>query len=84
MTTRVMSFRVSVDSYDRLMGRYPVPSGHLLADVAAGQRAIDVGCAPGALTTELVRRVRATAVSAIEGADLDVRFDVTSNRTCPV
>lgn len=67
-----MSFRVGADSYDRFMGRYSVPLGPLLADLAgvtAGQRVIDVGCGPGALTTELVRRVGATAVSAVDPSE---------------
>ncbi len=54
------------------MGRYSVPLGPLLADlggVAAGQRVIDVGCGPGALTTELVRRVGAAAVSAVDPSE---------------
>ena len=33
---------------------------------AAGQRVLDVGCGPGALTAELVSRVGADAVSAVE------------------
>jgi SAM-dependent methyltransferase len=67
-----MSFRVGADSYDRFMGRYSVPLGPLLADLAgvtAGQRVIDVGCGPGALTTELVRRVGAAAVSAVDPSE---------------
>ena len=54
-----MSFAVAADSYDRFMGRYSVPLAPQLAELAgieAGQRAIDVGCGPGALTTELVHR----------------------------
>ena len=46
------------------MGRYSVPLAPLLADfaaVAAGERVLDVGCGPGALTSELVRRVGARA-----------------------
>ena len=48
-----MTFVVAADAYDRFMGRYSVPLAPQLADlapVAAGQRALDVGCGPGALT----------------------------------
>ena len=58
------------------MGRYSVPLGPLLADLAgvsAGQRVIDVGCGPGALTTELARRVGAAAVAAVDPAELFVQ-----------
>lgn len=67
-----MSFRVSADAYDRFMGRYSVPLAPPLADLAAvtaGQRVIDVGCGPGALTTELVRRVGTPAVSAVDPSE---------------
>jgi SAM-dependent methyltransferase len=37
-----------------------------LAGVAAGQRVLDVGCGPGALTAELVRRTGSGAVTAAE------------------
>lgn len=67
-----MSFTASADSYDRFMGRYSVPLGPLFADfatVAAGERVLDVGCGPGALTTELVRRLGADCVSAVDPSE---------------
>src|SRR5271165_1391252 len=54
------------------MGRYSVLLAPQLADfatIAAGQRALDVGCGPGALTTELVRRLRADFVSAVDPSE---------------
>ena len=56
-----MSFDVAADAYDRFMGRYSVLLSPQLADlagVAAGQRAIDVGCGPGALTARARRPAR--------------------------
>jgi SAM-dependent methyltransferase len=67
-----VSFAVGADAYDRFMGRYSVPLAPLLADfavVAAPQRVLDVGCGPGALTTELVRRLGPAAVSAVDPSE---------------
>ena len=67
-----MSFDVSADAYMRFMGRYSEPLAVLFADLAEvgpGQRVLDVGCGPGALTAELVRRVGAGAVSAVEPSE---------------
>jgi SAM-dependent methyltransferase len=67
-----VSFRVSADAYDRFMGRYSVPLAPQLADfagVAAGQRVIDVGCGPGALTAELVDRLGADNVAAVDPSE---------------
>src|SRR6187397_2379462 len=67
-----MNFDVAAERYDRFMGRY---SAHLssqmadLAGVTAGQRALDVGCGPGALTSELVARLGAEAVAAVDPSE---------------
>lgn len=66
-----MSFVVPA-AYDRFMGRYSVLLGPQLADLAkvsAGQRALDVGCGPGALTGELVMRLGPEAVSAVDPSE---------------
>jgi SAM-dependent methyltransferase len=67
-----MTFNVAADSYDSFMGRYSVQLSAQLADlagVAPGQRAIDVGSGPGALTTELVRRLGPEAVAAADPSE---------------
>jgi SAM-dependent methyltransferase len=64
-----MAFVVAADSYDRFMGRYSVPLAPALADFAGvrdGWRVLDVGCGPGALTAELVQRLGATGVTAVD------------------
>jgi SAM-dependent methyltransferase len=64
-----VSFAVPADAYDRFMGRYSVLLSPQLCDVAGvsrGQRVLDVGCGPGALTAELVARLGADAVSAVD------------------
>ena len=65
----MVSFNVSADAYLRFMGRYSEPLAAQFADLAgarSGQRLLDVGCGPGALTAELVKRVGPDAVSAVE------------------
>ena len=64
-----MSFNVSADAYLRFMGRYSEPLAAQFADLAGvrpGHRALDVGCGPGALAAELVSRLGAGAVCAVE------------------
>jgi SAM-dependent methyltransferase len=67
-----MAFSVPAASYDRFMGRYSVLLAPQLADLAgvsAGQLAVDVGCGPGALTGELVKRLGQDAVSAVDPSE---------------
>ena len=64
-----MTFDVAAAAYDRFMGRYSVllsPQMIELAGVAPGQRALDVGCGPGALTAELVARLGGASVAAVD------------------
>src|SRR3954466_8530512 len=67
-----MSFDVAADSYDRFMGQYSSQLSAQLAELAgieAGQRVIDVGCGPGALTAELVQRLGANTVAAVDPSE---------------
>jgi SAM-dependent methyltransferase len=64
-----MSFNVSADAYGRFMGQFSEPLAVQFieyAGVRPGQRAVDVGCGPGALTAQLVDRLGAEAVAAID------------------
>jgi ubiquinone/menaquinone biosynthesis C-methylase UbiE len=67
-----MSFDVAADAYDRFMGKYSRLLSPQLADFAgvrSGQRVLDVGCGPGALTAELVARVGASGVAAVDPSE---------------
>src|SRR5919197_2680975 len=64
-----MAFDVAADAYDSFMGRYSSRLAPQMADLfrsEPGQRVVDVGCGPGALTAELVARLGADAVAAID------------------
>ncbi|KQW52973.1 SAM-dependent methyltransferase [Nocardioides sp. Root1257] len=64
-----MSFAVPADVYARFMGRFSEPLAVAFAEYAglrAGQTALDVGSGPGALTTQLVDRLGADAVAAVD------------------
>jgi SAM-dependent methyltransferase len=68
----VVGFAVGADAYDRFMGRYSIrlaPSFADFAGIGPGDRVLDVGCGPGALTTELVRRLGATSVAAVDPSE---------------
>jgi SAM-dependent methyltransferase len=67
-----MSFAVAPEAYDRFMGRYSVllaPQVASFAGIAGSQRVLDVGCGPGALTTELVRRLGSAGVTAVDPSE---------------
>jgi ubiquinone/menaquinone biosynthesis C-methylase UbiE len=67
-----VTFAVAADAYDRFMGRYSAllaPQFANLAGVGSGQRVLDVGCGPGALTSELVERVGPSKVSAVDPSE---------------
>jgi SAM-dependent methyltransferase len=67
-----VSFDVAAEAYDRFMGRYSALLSPRLADLAAvrgGQRVLDVGCGPGALTAELVARLGPSSVAAVDPSE---------------
>ena len=67
-----MSFAVPAEAYDLFMGvhsRQLAPGLVDLARLGPGERALDVGCGPGALTTELVARLGAGSVAAIDPSE---------------
>jgi SAM-dependent methyltransferase len=62
-------FCTPAEAYDRFVGRYGRGLARALiaaADVRPGRRALDVGCGPGALTTELAALLGADHVAAVE------------------
>ena len=65
-------FTVAAEAYDRFMGRYSIPLAPgfcEFAQVVPGQRVLDVGCGPGALTAELVERLGSAGVSAVDPSE---------------
>ncbi|GGF34261.1 class I SAM-dependent methyltransferase [Subtercola lobariae] len=67
-----MSFDVTAAAYLSFMGRFSEPLAGLFADwsgVRPGQRALDVGSGAGALTEQLVERLGAAAVAAIDPSE---------------
>lgn len=67
-----MTFDVAAEAYDRYMGAWSRQlSAQLVAfaGVRPGERVLDVGCGPGALTAELVERLGAAAVAAVDPSE---------------
>jgi SAM-dependent methyltransferase len=67
-----MTFWAAADAYDRFMGRYSSKLAPAFADFAGvreGQRVLDVGCGPGALTAVLVERLGASSVAAVDPSE---------------
>jgi SAM-dependent methyltransferase len=66
------TFRTPADAYDRHIGRYgPELARALIAasGLRAGDRVLDVGCGPGALTRELAALVGAANVTAVDPSE---------------
>jgi len=62
-------FDVAADAYAQFMGRYSEPLAEQFVEwvgVRPGDRALDVGSGPGALSVRLVERLGVSAVSAVD------------------
>jgi SAM-dependent methyltransferase len=67
-----VSFAVPAEAYDRFMGVHSRQLAPQLADLARlspDARVLDVGCGPGTLTTELVARLGARSVAAVDPSE---------------
>ena len=72
-----MTFDVTAEAYARFMGRFSAPLAERFVDLLAprpGQRALDVGCGPGALTAPLVGLLGVDAVAAVDPSEAFVAF----------
>jgi ubiquinone/menaquinone biosynthesis C-methylase UbiE len=65
-------FQGAAENYDRFVGRYGPALARAMchsADVQPGQRALDVGCGPGPLTSALADVLGAENVSAVDPSE---------------
>ncbi len=77
------TFATSGEAYDAFMGRYSRSLAPLFADSArihAGQTVLDVGCGPGALTSELIDRL---GIDEVRGFDPSPSFVEACARRFP-
>lgn len=78
-----MSFDVDAEAYAAFMGRYSEPLADRLVELVGpmpGQRAADVGCGPGVVTSRLVEILGADGVVAI---DPSPTFVEAARSRCP-
>lgn len=81
-----MSFDVPADAYHQFMGRFSEPLAERFAgwlELAPGQRVLDVGCGPGALTAVLARRTGAEGRSGVSAIDPSESFVVAVRGRLP-
>jgi ubiquinone/menaquinone biosynthesis C-methylase UbiE len=81
--TDPVQFSAPAEHYDRFMGRYVPTLAVALADAAGvspGMRVLDVGAGPGGLTHELVSRLGADHVAAV---DPSPQFSATNRERHP-
>jgi len=79
---RAVAF-LAADAYGRFMGRYSEPLAGQFVDwagVEPGQRVLDVGAGPGALTARLVERV---GVANVRAVDPSTPFVAALRERCP-
>ncbi len=72
-----MSFDVPPAAYRSFMGRYSEPLARefvAVADLRPGQRVVDVGCGPGALTEVLVEQLGSDHVAAVDPSEPFVAY----------
>ncbi len=67
-----MSFDVAGSAYGAFMGRFSEPLAHefvAVANLEPGQRVLDVGCGPGALTAVLVEKLGTAHVAGVDPSE---------------